>query len=193
MKLSFLPVAATIIALLSFKTNTAPSTWTLDSPHSNLEFSISLFGLSDIKGTFKMKEARITAPKDDFSDAVVNMSADVSSVNTGEPERDKHLQTADFFDAAKYPTITFKSNSFKKVDAKNYKVTGDLTFHGVTKTVTLDAQAGTATHPVTKKELAGFRVKGTIKRLEFGISPTSPTTMLDDDVKIEANLQFTKD
>lgn len=193
MKLLFLPVAATLIALSSFNTRKAPGSWTLDPVHSNLEFSVSMFGISDIKGSFKMKESKITAPKDDFTDAVVTMVADAASINTGEPERDKHLKTADFFDVAKYPDVTFKSSSFKKVDAKNYKVTGDLTFHGVTKPVTFDAQAGTTIHPVTNKQIAGFRAKGKIKRLEYGISPSSPTTMLDDDVIIEANLQFTKD
>lgn len=161
--------------------------------HSNLNFSVDMLGLSDITGSIKMKEVSITTPKTDFTDATVTMVADMSTINTGIPDRDKHLQTADFFDVAKYPTITFKSNSFKKTDAKNYTIAGDLTMHGITKPVTLTAIVNTADHPMTGKLVAGFRVKGIVKRSDFNISAATPSSMLSDEVKMEANLQFAKE
>lgn len=148
--------------------------------------------ISEIEGSFKMKESTITAQKEDFSDAVVYMVADVNTIDTDVDERDTHLKSADFFDAAKHPTILFKSTGFEKLSDKKYKVTGDLTFHGITKQVVLEAVANYGTHPISKKTLAGFKVTGTIKRSDFGIAATTPAAMLGDDVNIVANAQFAK-
>lgn len=189
-KTSFI-VAFVAATLVSFKTM-APATWDLDGFHSQLRFSVSLLGLSDIEGTFKIREATINAPKEDFTDASVTMTADVNTIDTDVDDRDKHLKSADFFDAEKYPTITFKSTSFKKESEGRYKVTGELTFHGVTKTVTLDAAGKQAVHPVTNKTMAGFKVSTVIKRSDFGIATTTPSTMLSDEVRISANVQFAK-
>lgn len=189
-KRSFL-LCSLAIALLSF-INLAPSTWALDPLHSSLRFSVSSLMISEVEGSFKMKESTITAHKEDFSDAVVYMVADVNTIDTDVDERDTHLKSADFFDAAKYPTIVFKSTGFEKLSDKRYKVTGDLTFHGITKQVVLEAIANYGTHPMSKKTLAGFKVTGTIKRSDFGIAATTPAAMLGDDVNIVANAQFAK-
>lgn len=180
-----------IIALFSFKTLNQ-STWTLDEFHSQLGFSISMMDLSDVTGNFKIKESVINAPNEDFTGATVTMVADAASINTGIPDRDAHLRTADFFDTDKYPTITFKSNPFKKTGENKYEVTGELTMHGITRPVTLEAIGKQATHPVTNGTIAGFRVSGTIKRSDFVISPSTPPSMLSDEVKVIANLQFNK-
>src|SRR6188508_2648316 len=84
------------------------SVWNLDSNHSQLRFSIALLNVSDVEGTFKIKTATITASKEDFTDASLTMQADTKTINTGVEQRDTHLRTADFFDAEKYPTISFK-------------------------------------------------------------------------------------
>ena len=190
-KVSFI-LAALAISLLSF-VSLPPSTWTLDTAHSNLRFSITSLMISEVEGSFKMTEATINAPgEEDFSGAAVSMTADVNSVDTNEPDRDKHLKSADFFDAAKYPAIKFKSTAFEKQSDKKYKVTGDLTFHGITKQVILDAIVNYGTHPVTKKTLAGFKISGLIKRTDFGIAATTPAAMLGDEVVIVANAQFAK-
>ena len=189
-KKSFL-LSALAITLLSFVTM-APSTWTLDALHSSLRFSVSSLMISEIEGSFKIKESTITAQKEDFSDAVVYLVADVNSIDTDVEERDTHLKSADFFDAAKYPDIVFKSTAFEKVSDKKYKVTGDLSFHGVTKPIILEGVANYGTHPMSKKTLAGFKVTGTIKRTDFGIATSTPTAMLGDEVNIVANAQFAK-
>lgn len=180
------------ISLVSFRPVVPASSWSLDAAHSQLGFSLSLLGLSDISGSFKIKEGTLTAPKDDFSDASVTIVADVNSVDTDNDDRDKHLKTADFFDGAKYPDLTFRSSSFKKINDSVYSVNGDLTLHGVTKSVILSAIGKTGTHPVTSQTVSGFKVAGVIRRSDFGISAATPSSMLSDEVIIRANVQFIK-
>ncbi|MVT12203.1 YceI family protein [Chitinophaga tropicalis] len=185
----------TIIAsLMALSATTFAQTWSVDKAHSKIGYSVVHMGLSDSEGNFKAFEGKITASKADFSDAVFEISADVNSLNTENEMRDKHLKSPDFFNAEKFPSITFKSSSFKKVSGKNYKVSGDLTLHGVTKPVTFNVVFnGTATNPMSKKETAGFSFSGTIKRKDFGIGAEMPATMLGEDVTLRASGEFTKD
>lgn len=183
-------IAAAVLGSFSLQ---AQTTWNLDKAHGAMNFSVNHMGLADITGNFKDFDVKVTTNKADLSDAVVEMTAAVSSINTGQDGRDKHLQGPDFFDAEKNPTITFKSTSFKKVKGNAYKVTGDLTMHGVTKTVTLDATySGSKVHPYTKKDVAGFTVTGQIKRTDFGIAKEMPNDMLSDIIKLNASFEMTK-
>jgi polyisoprenoid-binding protein YceI len=190
-KLLMIAAIAITLILYSFKAVDTTS-WELDSMHSKLGFSITHLMVSEVEGSFKMTEAIITASKEDFSDAKVSMTADVNSVDTDNADRDEHLKKADFLDAAKFPTITFKSTSFKKVDEKNYQVKGDLTLHGVTKPIELNARVNLGTNPMSKKSIAGFKITGTIKRSDFGVSAETPSAMLSDEVAIVANAEFAK-
>jgi polyisoprenoid-binding protein YceI len=105
--------------------------------------------------------------------------------------RDGHLKSADFFETEKFPTLTFKSTSFKLVKGKNYKIEGDLTMHGVTKKVTLDAlHYGNAENPQNKKVVAGFKVSGVVKRSDFGIGAGFPAPGLSDEVNLLADLEL---
>ena len=166
--------------------------WTLDKAHAKLGFTITHLMVSDVEGTFKTFDITLTSSKEDFSDAVVTLTADINSINTDNDKRDAHLKSPDFFDAAKFPSLTFKSKSFAKVSGKNYKLTGDLTMHGVTKTVTLDVvYNGTIIHPMTKKPVAGFKISGTIKRSDFGVGGAM-TGVLSDEVTIIGNAEFDK-
>src|SRR6201989_3630181 len=113
--------------------------WSMDKAHSQVMFQINHMGINTITGSFGTAEATLTASKDDFSDASIQFTADINSINTGVEQRNTHINSADFFNAAQFVTLTFKSTSFKKVDDKNYQVTGDLTLHGVTRSVTLNA------------------------------------------------------
>lgn len=188
-KIGFVLVAGAAM-LLSFKALDS-TTWSLDKAHAKLGFSITHLMVSDVEGSFKSFDATVTATKEDFSDAVVEMSADVASVNTDNEKRDEHLKSADFFDAAKFPKLTFKSKSFKKEGA-GYKITGDLTLHGVTKPVELTATARTGTNPMSKKTISGFKVTGKIKRTDFGIGASMPAAMLSEEVTLDANAEFAK-
>ncbi|MBW8687810.1 YceI family protein [Chitinophaga rhizophila] len=182
-------------ALLAFSASTfAQTTWSVDKAHARLGYSITHMTLSENEGNFKSYDAKIKATKPDFSDATFEVSIDVNSINTDNEMRDKHLKSADFFDAEKYPTITFKSTSFKKVNGNQYKLTGDLTFHGVTKQVILNAvYNGTQENAQSKKMVAGFTISGSFKRKDFGFATEAPATMLGEDVKLRASGEFVKE
>ena len=187
MKRITMMMAAIIISAATFA-----QTWTLDKAHAKLGFSITHLMVSDVEGTFKTFDITLTSSKDDFSDAVISLTADVNSINTDNDKRDAHLKSPDFFDAAKFPSLSFKSKSFTKVSSKNYKLTGDLTLHGVTKPVTLDVvYNGTITNPMSKKLVSGFKISGTIKRSDFGVGGAM-TGVLSDEVTIIGNAEFDK-
>jgi polyisoprenoid-binding protein YceI len=182
-------LAAAVVTLSSF---TAIQDWKADKGHSNLGFSITHLGINDIQGNFKNFEATVKSSKADFSDAQVELTGDISSINTNIEMRDKHLQGADFFDAAKYPTFNFKSTGIKPAGKNTYKVNGNLTLHGVTKPVTLTlVNRGVTTNPMSKAPTAGFKVTGTIKRSDFNLGAGFPAPMLSDEVAIKADGEFT--
>lgn len=177
------------VAMLSF-VPIKSAVWTVDNTHARLGFSVTHLMVSEVEGSFKKFDATVTASADDFSDAVVKLTADVNSIDTDNEQRDAHLKNPDFFDTAKYPTITFTSKSFKKVGDKKYLVTGDLTMHGVTKQVQLNATYNTAVHPMTKATIAGFKVTGTIKRSDFNVGTSFMANAISDEVNIVANAEF---
>lgn len=179
-------------ALLILAGSTFAQDWNMDKAHSQVNFSIGHMGISEIGGTFGTVSAKLTSSKDDFSDASIDFTADVNSINTGNEQRNTHLKSPDFFDAAKFGTLTFKSTSFKKTGDKSYQVTGDLTFHGVTRTVTLNATLNGTTTNMQKKTVAGFKVTGIVKRSDFNIGVGMPAGMLTDDVNLVANTEFVK-
>jgi polyisoprenoid-binding protein YceI len=187
---------ATIIAaaLLISSATTFAQTWTADKAHSRLGFGVTHLTVTELGGTFNSIDAKFTSSKPDFTDAVIELSADVNSINTDNEQRDNHLKSPDFFDAAKFPVLSFKSTSFKKVADKKYKLSGDLTMHGVTKPVVLDVVLnGTSTNPMSKKTVAGFKITGTIKRSDFGVGPSMPVAIVSDEVTLNANTEFAKD
>lgn len=184
----------TPIALLLSLSAAYAQSWGLDKAHSRVGFTVTHLLLSEVDGNFKTFDANLTASKPDLSDAVFDLTADVNSVDTDNDRRDGHLKTPDWFDTAKYPTLTFKSTSFKKVSGKNYKLAGDLTMHGVTKPVVLDA---VLTGPVTmegrngKQEKVGLKATGTIKRTDFGVGSSGGATV-SEEVELKLNGEFTK-
>ena len=172
---------------------TTANTWSVDNAHSKLTFTVTHLGISDVSGLFKNFDVKIASSKDDFSDATFDLSADVASVNTEVEMRDNHLKSADFFDAEKYPKLTFKSTALQPAGKNRYKLTGNLTLHGVTKPVTMDLlYRGTVENPMSKKATSGFQVTGTIKRSDFGIGEKFPAPMISDEVRIKADGEFTK-
>ena len=177
--------------LFSFK-SIPPATWTLDDAHSNLRFSVTHLMVSEIEGSIKISEATLTTPNDDFTDASISLSADMNTIDTDNDGRDNHLKTEDFFNVEKFPVMTFKSESFKQSDGKKYIVTGPLTFHGITKNVSLGVIASPGVQPWDNKAIVGFKVSGTISRADFGISPSTPEALLSDEVTIIANVIFAK-
>jgi polyisoprenoid-binding protein YceI len=181
------------MALLFVSAATFAQTWKLDKAHAKVGFTVTHLLVSEVDGNFKTFDATLTSSKPDFSDAVVELTADVNSVDTDNERRDSDLKSDKFFDAAKFPTLTFKSTSFKKAEGKMYKVAGDLTIHGVTKPVVLDVTLnGPIPHPMSKKDVAGFKITGVIKRSDFGVGPGMTTAVVSDEVTLRANAEFGK-
>lgn len=169
------------------------ATWTLDKAHAKIGFAISHMMISEIEGQFKNFDIKVANAKEDLSDAEIEFTAQVNSIDTNNEMRDAHMKKDDFFHAEQFPTISFKSKSFKKVDERNYKLNGDLTLMGVTKNITLDAKGGTAIHPMNQKTIGGFKVTGTINRADFGLAPKMPSVALGNEVSIVANVEFIKE
>lgn len=179
-------------ALLFSSIGAFAQNWTLDKAHSNLGFTVTHMMLSEVDGKFQDFDVKMTSSKDDFSDAQIDLTADTKSINTNQEKRDAHLKSADFFEADKYPTLTFKSKSISKVSGNKYKLMGDLTMHGVTKPVTLDAViTGPVTHPMNKKTVAGFKVMGEVKRADFTVGKI-PTAVVSDEITIRASGELVK-
>ena len=169
------------------------TTWKNDKMHSKLRFSVTHLLISDVDGLFKKCQVAITTTKPDFSDAVFELSADAASINTEVEMRDNDLKSANFFDVATYPKITFKSTSIKPDGQNKYKLTGNLTIHGVTKPVTMDlSYRGTTDNPMSKKKDAGFKLTGTLKRSDFNVGSKTSTAIVSDEVEIKADGEFIK-
>jgi polyisoprenoid-binding protein YceI len=189
---SLLVAAALTTVFFAFKP-IETTTWTSDSVHSRVGFSVVHLGISNLNGSFNTYEAKLTVNNPDLSDAVVEFSGDAASINTNNEMRDKHLKSPDFFDAEKYPKFNFKSTSFKKKEKDEYTVQGQLTLHGVTKEITLIAKYnGTATNPQSQKQINGFHVTGTFKRSDFGVGASIPAMMVSDEVNLVADLELVK-
>lgn len=145
-----------------------PTKWTVDKSHSNVKFSVIHLVVSEMEGSFKVFDGAIEHSKADMSDAKINFTVDVNSINTDNENRDKHLKSDDFFNAEKFPSMTFASTAFTPVGGNKYKLTGNLTIRDITKPVTFDVTfGGIATS--TRGDKAGFKAKTTINRFDYNL------------------------
>lgn len=169
----------------------AQTTWESDKAHSQLSFGIVHMGISEVEGLFDDFNATIVADKEDFSDAVFKLNADVASINTGVEMRDNHLRSGDFFDIEKFPNMEFTSTSIEETGENKYKVTGDLSLHGVTQPVSLDVwYRGTV--ETKNGPVSGFQITGVIDRSDFNIGSGFPASALSDQVRIKFDGEFKK-
>jgi len=170
----------------------AQTTWTADPYHSKLGVTVTHLGIADVPGHFSEYDVTITSSKEDFSDAVVELTVQTTSVDTRVDQRDDHLRSADFFNVEKFPTMTFKSTSIKKAGKNKYTLTGDLTLVGVTKPVTMTLEhRGTTENPnANGAPVAGIQITGEIKRSDFNMGSGFPAPMISDEVTIKADGEF---
>jgi polyisoprenoid-binding protein YceI len=169
MKTTIKTLVAAFVFTLSAK---AQTNWNVDASHSKLGFAVTHMMVSETEGKFKIYEGKVASKKDlDFTDATIDFAVDVNSINTDDEKRDGHLKSADFFDVANYPKITFKGNSMKPGKVKGtYTLTGDLTMHGVTKKITLTAiGASKIVKDPYGMERYAFKVMGKLNRSEYGL------------------------
>jgi polyisoprenoid-binding protein YceI len=172
------------------------ATWTIDTNHTEVNFKVKHLVISSVTGNFKSFEGTIESDKEDFTDARINFSADVNSIDTGNEQRDGHLKSPDFFDAANHPKLTFVSTGITQKSGHDYTVTGDLTIRGVTKPVELKAEFGGTQKDFYGNTVAGFELEGKINRREFGLQWSAVTetggVVVSDDVKLQINAEIIK-
>ena len=174
-------------------TNYAGTKWTIDKVHSNVKFTVTHLVISEVEGYFKIFDGSMEHSKPDFSDARINFSVDINSINTDNENRDKHLKSDDFFNAEKFPQMKFESTSFTPLGNNKYKLAGNLTIRDVSKPVTFDVTyGGTANMGPTTK--AGFKAKTTINRFDYGLKWDKATEsgglVVGKDVEIVVNAEL---
>ncbi len=165
-------------------------TYTLDPTHTDVLVEWTHFGFSKPSAHFGITEGKLVYDADDASKSSVEVTIPVTAIDTFVPKLDEHLKGADFFDAGKFPTATFKSTSVAAAGTNKLTVTGDLTVKGITKPVTLDVTLnGAGEHPMAKKQAIGFSATGTIKRTDFGVGAYAPN--VSDDVQLRITTEGT--
>lgn len=184
MKKIFLSTIITLASVSAFAQQ-----YTNDKAHSKLGFSVPHMTISDVEGEFKNFEVHLNFTKVDLSDAKFHVVADINSINTGIEARDNHLKSPDFFNTAKNSKLEFISKSISKVKGNQYKLIGDLSLNGVTKSVTLNLfYNGSVDNQGVKTY--GFTVKGKIKRSDFNVGTNFPEAVVGDVVTLTSNLEF---
>jgi polyisoprenoid-binding protein YceI len=173
-----------------------PISWKLDGSHSKVAFTVTHMGISDVDGEFKKFDGTFTSDDEDFKNSSITFTIDVNSVSTDNERRDGHLKGDDFFNAEKFPTITFKSTSFKKVDGKKYILKGDLTIRDVTKSIDLAVVYNGKMNDNWGNTRAGFKVAGKINRQDFHLKWNDKTgagdAVVSDEVNFLCNMELTK-
>jgi polyisoprenoid-binding protein YceI len=161
-----LAVAAAVLAALP----AFAADYVLDPSHSTAQFGVTHMMVSTVRGQFEKVSGTATIDEKDASKSKVNVTIDAKSINTREPKRDTHLRSPDFFDVEKYPNLTFTSSKVEKKGEK-YVITGDLTMHGITRPVTLDAQlTAPRKSPFDGKPVIGVSASGKLSRKEWGLT-----------------------
>ncbi|WMX16199.1 YceI family protein [Aureispira sp. CCB-E] len=182
-----------LFLVLSFSIQ-AQTTWKVDPSHSKLGFSVSHLTISEVDGEFTKFDGTLKSSKEDFSDAQISFSADVSSINTGNTSRDQHLNAEDFFYAEKHPKITFESTSFKKKGNGKYELKGKLTMRGVTKDVTFEVKHGGVIKDAYGNTRAGFSAKATVNRIQYGVAWNAKTEhggwTVGEEVELNIKVEF---
>ena len=191
---SALLVAILIAGLGLAKAQT--TTWKIDSAHSSADFSVKHMGISNVNGHFGGVSGTVTLDEKDLSKSTVNATIDATTVDTGVAPRDNDLKSDHFFDVAKYPSMTFVSKKLTDEGGKK-ELTGDLTMHGVTKSVTLDLEGPSKEQAdMQGKTRRAFSATTSIHRQDFGLNYggtlKSGDAMIGDDVKVELNVEAVK-
>jgi polyisoprenoid-binding protein YceI len=185
-------LALGVLGLATSLAGAQASSWAVDPAHSEVDFSIKHLGLTNVRGHFSNIKGTLLYDEAQVSKSSVNVTIDVTTVDTANSARDGVLKSDSFFDVAKSPTATFVSTSVTQ-NGSHLMVNGNLTLHGVTKPVTLDVStATTAISPMDHKPHAGFEATVTIKRTDFNIGSSTPTAIVGDDVSLTIDLEAAK-
>ena len=182
------------ILLVALSVTAQQTKWAIDKTHSKIRFEVAHMVISEVSGQFHSYDGSVLADEADFSDAKIDFSLALKSIDTDDDKRDEQLRSPDFFDVAKFPQLTFKSTSMQKTDKNNFKLRGVLSLHGVSKEIVLDVRyGGTVTDPYGNIK-AGFKVSGMINRNDFGVKYNSIMDsgglMIGEEVNISCSLEL---
>jgi polyisoprenoid-binding protein YceI len=192
-------LAGVVAAVVTWQPSfAAETTWSIDPMHSSAQFSVRHMMISNVTGDFGKVSGTANYDGEHLSKAAVDATIPVANITTREPKRDEHLKSPDFFNVEKYPTMTFKSKKIESVGKGEFKMVGDLTIHGVTKTVVLDGTGPTeAIKDPYGKTRIGASAKTTINRKDFGLSYNQVLdnggAMVGDDVVVTIDIEMVKD
>ncbi|HKJ47169.1 MAG TPA: YceI family protein [Balneolales bacterium] len=168
--------------------------WKIDPFHSDIDFKVKHLVISTVTGSFKSFDATVETNGDDLEGAEIHFEADADSINTGVEQRDGHLKSDDFFNAEKFPKLTFDSTSFTQKGGDEYELKGDLTIRDITQPVTLNVVHGGTIVDQNGDTKAGFEVTGKINRKDFGLKWNGVTetgnVIVSDEVKLNLSVQF---
>jgi len=174
----------------------ATTKWELDPTHSEVEFKVKHLVISTVSGSFKKFDVNVETNGDDFTTAKIRFNADVNSISTNNEQRDGHLKSPDFFDAANHPQLNFEGTKLEKISNDEYKLHGNLTIRETTKPVTLNVEYGGVIQDPWGNTRVGFTIDGKINRKEYGLVWHAVTEtgglVAGDDVKIHVNVEFVK-
>ncbi len=189
--------ATPLFAQTPAPTPAAPATeaWSIDKAHSMTQFKVRHM-MANVVGQFRDFDANINVDRANLANSNVEFTIQSTSIDTGNTNRDDHLRSADFFEVAKFPTITFKSTSIKSTGKDSFDVTGDFTMHGVTKRITLPVSFLGFGKDARGNEKAGLEIETSINRKDYGIvwnrTIDEGGVLLGDDVKVMINLELNK-
>lgn len=170
--------------------------WNLDTKHSEIQFKAKHLMISTVTGTFKTFDATMETDGDDFCKSEITFSADINSITTGNEERDGHLKSADFFNAEKFPKLSFVSTGIEKKDETNFVLSGNITLLDVTKPVSFNVEFGGIAKDPWGMTRAGFTMTGKINRRDFGLNWNVLTEagglLVSEEIKLNASVQFVR-
>ncbi len=175
-----------IVAVCSLTTSAAD--YDIDPAHTSIAFKVKHLGISTVTGRFDKFSGTVSLDGKDLKTLKTSATIEAASVNTGVEKRDAHLRNADFFDTAKFPQLTFVSKEVKDIAGDKCKLVGDLTMHGVTKSVTLEGEFG-GTSSAFGAPRIGFSASTTVKRSEFGITGGNAGAVIGEDIKITLEIE----
>ena len=187
---------AVLLSLAPALALAAPSHWNIDASHSQVGFAVKHLVISNVRGEFGAYQGKLFLDEADVTKSTVNATIDVNSLNTKVADRDTHLKSADFFDVAKYPTMTYKSTKVEKAGKDRLKVTGDLTLHGVTKPVVLDVSTSAEVKGMYGETRRAFAATTKIDRKDYGLTwnkLVEAGPAVGDEVAITLDLELVKD
>jgi polyisoprenoid-binding protein YceI len=185
----------TLTALTLVAGNALADEWTIDPSHSAAQFSIKHMMVSTVRGNFQKISGTVNLDEKDLTKSSVEVTIDATSVDTREPKRDAHLKSPDFFDVAKYPTLTFKSTKVEKAGKGKFKVTGDLTMHGQTHSLVLTVEGPT---PAVKTpwgtQARGVSASGKLNRKDWALGWNKAIemggVMVGDEVQLQVDAEL---